>query len=230
MEGQQSNEVRPFAVPTRQLLATLALVVAALVVWAAHAVYFGGHGWRWYLWNLWLAVVPLGLSTWLSLARASSSTTRVMRWPVLAPALVCWLLFFPNAAYLVTDIVHLPRVTWSARFTVEAAMILLFATAGAAIALVSLVQVRDVVLHRLPWSGRKLLVAEAGFVGGVAVLNGFGIALGRLARSNSWDVWTAPQQLLDDVVTTANSAQGLTMTLVATVLLVCAYLFAAPSR
>jgi uncharacterized membrane protein len=93
-----------------------------------------------------------------------------------------------------------------------------------------LVQVRDVVLHRLPLSGRQLLVAEAGFVGGVAVLNGFGIALGRLARSNSWDVWTAPRQLLEDVVTTASSTQGLTMTVVATVLLVCAYLFAAPSR
>lgn len=228
MEGQR--ETRPFAVPTRQLLATLALVVVAVMVQAAHAKHFGGSGWHWYLWNLWLALVPLGLSTSLARLHSASSSTSVLRWPLLLPVLVLWLLFFPNAAYLVTDIVHLPRVTWSARFTVEAAMILLFAAAGAAIALVSLVQVRDVVLHRLPLSGQKLFVAEAGFVGGVSVLNGFGIAMGRLARSNSWHVWTAPQQLFDDVIATASSTQGLTMTIVAAVLMVCAYLFAAPAR
>jgi uncharacterized membrane protein len=131
----------------------------------------------------------------------------------------------------VTDIVHLPRVTWTPRFTVEAAMILLFACAGAMLALVSLAQVRDVVLHHLPvGDGTRRTRAEAVFVVLVAVLNGFGIALGRLARSNSWDVWTAPQQLVGDVVTTAMSPQGLTVTAVASVLLVGAHIFVSPAR
>lgn len=225
---EQPLEGRASAVPTRQLLATLLLMFAAVVVWAVHALRFGG--WHWYLWNLWLAAIPLAVSTALTVLHRASPATPLLRWPVLVPVLLGWLLFFPNAAYLVTDIVHLPRVTWSARFTIEAAMILLFASAGAAIALLSLVQMRDVVLHRLSVTGLQHLLAEAAFVAVLAVLNGFGIALGRLARSNSWDLWTAPQQLLDDVVSTASSTQGLTMTGVATVLLLGAYLFAAPAR
>lgn len=230
MQEQASGEERPLMVPTRQLLATLTLMLASLVLWAGHAARFGGFGWHWYLWNLWLAVIPLGVSTWMLLLHRSSPSTPWLRWPLLLPVLLGWLLFFPNAAYLVTDIVHLPRVTWSARFTVEAAMILLFAATGVTTSLVSLLQVRAVLLPRLPIARQQHAVAEVAFVGSVAVLNGFGIALGRLARSNSWDLWTAPGQLLDDVVATACSAQGITMTLVAMVLLVCAYVFVAPKH
>jgi uncharacterized membrane protein len=99
------------------------------------------------------------------------------------------------------------------------------------LALVSLAQVRDVVLHHVPVAdSTRRIRAEAVFVVVVAVLNGFGIALGRLARSNSWDVWTAPQQLVDDVVTTATSPQGLTVTAVASVLLVGGHVFVSPAR
>jgi len=60
--------------------------------------------------------------------------------------------------------------------------------------------------------------------------HGFGIALGRLARSNSSQVWTAPEALAHDIVEVATSAQGITLTLVSALLLASAFAFAARAR
>ena len=64
--------------------------------------------WDWYLWNLFLALIPLALSSWMASATTSSAAST---W-LLSVVFLLWLLFFfSNAPYLVTDVVHLTRVT-----------------------------------------------------------------------------------------------------------------------
>jgi len=66
----------------------------------------GAGGYTFLIWNLFLAWLPyLGslLIAW-QLRRGGLHTVAA------APALGLWLLFLPNAPYLLTDLIHLPRM------------------------------------------------------------------------------------------------------------------------
>ena len=65
-------------------------------------LHFGALGFRFLVWNLILAWIPLLLALFVyDRYRRGSPLAR------LAPALAVWLLFLPNAPYIVTDFVHL---------------------------------------------------------------------------------------------------------------------------
>ena len=99
-----------------------------------------------------------------------------------------WLLFFPNAPYLVTDLMHVGR---SARVPVLYDVVLLAAGAwaGLLLGLTSLFLVHAV--------ARRLTSAVNAWalVVGVLAVSSFGIYLGRVERWNSWDVVVRPHSL-----------------------------------
>jgi uncharacterized membrane protein len=132
------------------------------------------------IWNLFLACVPLASSRALALARRRGLS------PWTQGALLgLWLLFLPNAPYVVTDLVHL-----SARsgvvFWYDLGMLLSCAATGLIVGYLSVRDVQQVVEDA---SGRAAgwLVA-----GGALMLSGFGVYLGRVMRWNSWDVVMDP--------------------------------------
>lgn len=132
------------------------------------------------LWNLFLAWVPLGFAL---LARRCGHS----RWR----AALCglgWLLFFPNAPYLMTDLVHLrprpPVPLWA-----DILLLQLFIWLGLLLGFVSLVEMQRLVKRLL--GGRP----SWWFVPLTLALAGFGVYLGRFGRWNSWDVLTSPLQL-----------------------------------
>jgi uncharacterized membrane protein len=101
-----------------------------------------------------------------------------------------WLLFFPNAPYIFTDLVHV-RTAWPHNLWVDLLLILLCALTGFLAGFLSLQ-----VMHRLAtrlW-GR---LAGWGFVAVVSALAGFGVYLGRFVRLNSWNVLTHPVWLAE---------------------------------
>ena len=110
---------------------------------------------------------------------------RGVRPAVLALLGAVWLLFLPNAPYILTDLVHLgvrpPVPLWY-----DLAVLLSAAGVGLLAGYVSLADVHDVVARR--WGGAVgwALAVVALFLGA------FGIYLGRVLRWNSWDVLAAP--------------------------------------
>lgn len=138
-------------------------------------------------WNLVLAAVPLGAST--ALARLDASGGGVAR--LLAVGAV-WLLFLPNAPYILTDLVHLdarPPVP----FWYDLTLLLSAGGTGLLAAYVSLADVQSVVARR-----GSVRMSWAVAIGSL-FLSGFGIYLGRELRWNSWDVVAAPGALLADI-------------------------------
>ena len=140
-------------------------------------------------WNLFLAWVPLAMNALRALADLALnalSVPRATRWALLWPLDLGWLLFLPNAPYLVTDLVHLsdrpPMPYW-----LDLLMFCAFAGTGCWLGVVSL----DAVLSRL--RSKRLLAA-------VSVLTclgcGYGVYLGRVLRLNSWDVVDLPSSLV----------------------------------
>lgn len=150
------------------------------------------------LWNLFLAVVPLFASALLRRA-AERKANDLMQFALLA----LWLLFLPNAPYILTDLVHL-NPDGSRLYWYDLGMVLSCAGTGLLLGYASLFDVHELFERRFGerfgWS-----------VAVVALLaSGYGVYLGRVQRWNSWDVVTNPHGLFMSIVDTAlNPAQHL---------------------
>ena len=133
-------------------------------------------------WNLFLAWVPyaLSLGAWCTYLRGGH--TRI--W--LLPLSLVWLLFLPNAPYIVTDLVHLENVppAWTGLYTVVLAA---FAVAAVLLGLASLRIMHAILDARVGPRASWVVLAV------VFVLTGIGIYVGRIVRWNSWDVFSRPE-------------------------------------
>jgi uncharacterized membrane protein len=150
-------------------IVSVALVIARMV--CAHDVHYG-----FLIWNLFLAWIPMVLAL---LAREHQRAGANPGWRFFAFG-AAWLLFFPNAPYIFTDIVHLSH--YYSRFWMDLILILINAVTGMVIGFVSLYLMQSAVRHL---AGELMSWL---FIAAVAVLSGFGICLGRFMRLNSWDV------------------------------------------
>lgn len=136
------------------------------------------------VWNLFLAWLPL-IFALLACEKYEHASGRNWHFVSLAGA---WLLFFPNAPYIFTDLIHL-TASFYVHFWVDMTLILLCAITGLVLGFVSLYLMQSVVVRMF---GRP---ASWLFIAAVAALSGFGIYLGRFLRFNSWDVVFRPRQV-----------------------------------
>lgn len=170
-----------------ELFGLLASSALALGFLGARIVHTQSGAFSFLAFNLALAWVPLACA-WLTEAGGDRPISR-SRLIVLG---IPWLLFFPNAPYLVTDFVHL-RDRPEAPLWFDIAMLSAFAWAGMLLGLRSLATADRIVRRRLGRVGGWVFVAS------IALLTGLGIYLGRFLRINSWDVLLAPHAVLAEI-------------------------------
>ncbi len=138
--------------------------------------------------NLFLAVIPLGLA-WLLVRYSRHKQLSLM---FLVTAGFVWLVFFPNAPYIVTDFIHLaPRGSIPIWF--DALLILSFASAGLLAGWYSLFLMQGLVRR---WFDKTVSWV---FVVVCLTLASFGVYLGRFLRWNSWDLFLDPFKLAQDI-------------------------------
>ena len=161
----------------------LALSTLLGIAFLAGRFYMARHlTYAFLLWNVLLAWIPY-LASLCVLVLYQRGRKRL--W--LVPAAV-WLVFLPNAPYMVTDLLHLgerlPIPLWY-----DIGLLTTFALAGLCLAFASLRTIQTVI--------QQSVGAAAGWLCALAAigLSGFGIYLGRFLKFNSWDVLTQP----DDV-------------------------------
>jgi len=150
-------------------------LVSARVLWTRDVHY------AFLIWNLFLAWLPL----LLSLLACECYRKRSARSWHFACSSLCWLLFFPNAPYIFTDVIHLTR-GYRAHFWVDLVLILSCALTGLVLGFLSLFLMQSVIQRM---AGRFV---SWFFIAGVAGLSGIGIFVGRFLRLNSWDVVLKP--------------------------------------
>jgi uncharacterized membrane protein len=83
----------------RILALSMAFSIALVM---ARIAYTGKLTFIWMIWNLFLAWVPYRISSWLQ----RQSSIKASKWKFAAVSIV-WLLFIPNAFYILTDLFHL---------------------------------------------------------------------------------------------------------------------------
>jgi uncharacterized membrane protein len=175
--------------PTRrsvtQVTCTLVLASAVSCVFLVGQEWLiGTRYWRFLVWNLVLAWIPFGITVALSLRDHWGRVTGAF-------AAGVWLLFLPNAPYLITDVMHLTRSgtrTWSEVMSVAS-----FAFTGLMLGLTSMWMMHERLRARFGRVAAWIVIAMS--VGAT----GFGVAIGRFGRLNSWDVVTRPGPVINDV-------------------------------
>lgn len=168
-------------------VAAFALVAASVLSVGLVAVrpdQIGAYDYRLLAWNLALAWLPFvfGLVVYHGF-RAGRGALFLGSFGAL------WLLFLPNAPYILTDFIHLtewdPAPVWFNTLTLTS-----FATTGLVLGLGSLLLVHTVVAAAF---GR---VAGWALSGMALALSSVGIYLGRFLSLNSWDVLVEPRAVL----------------------------------
>lgn len=146
----------------------------------------------WMLYNSWLAVLPV-LFGWLFLK---------VRKKILKFICAClWFIYLPNTLYLFTDLLHVPH-QW-VRVEDSDKVLLIFQYAGLQIVgfvtfLLSIASLEKLLFNSKWKKERKL---DYAIIITINMLVGFGIVLGRTERINSWEVFTAPGNVIASVAT-----------------------------
>ena len=136
--------------------------------------------------NLILAAIPILFSTLF---------TRAERLGARGCFAALWLLFFPNAPYIVTDLTHLPRIGGAngAPLWFDILLVAFYAGAGLIFGYVSLLQVQHSIAVNFPRLGWGVAVISC-------FLAGFGIYLGRFLRWHSVHIFLEPIPLFLDII------------------------------
>ena len=142
------------------------------------------------VWNLTLAWIPFALA---ALAYMFAATRKRVTYVIIVPTALLWLLFFPNAAYILTDFLHLDAFKDSVPQWYDMMLLLWFSWTGLLLGIISLRLMHELVAR----AGG--VVAGWVFVGIATGLGSFGIYLGRFLGWNSWDVLRAPLLMADQV-------------------------------
>ena len=184
--GHQASRRRSLLV--RVLLSASALLTLGVAVRVALTQSLDGTN---LVWNLFLAWVPFVLALVLY-----DGARRAARPGTLAALGAAWLLFLPNAPYIVTDAKWLGEYAGGTLWY-DAGLIATAATIGLALGFVSLYLVQGVV------TGRFGHLTGWAIAWAALALSGVGVYLGRFQRWNSWEVVTEPTTIVGQLAAAA---------------------------
>lgn len=171
------------------LLNTACLVCIMLV--AARIAYSDTRGNTGLIWNLFLAWIPFILAYG---AHAVSWRRNWLYYLVIPAIAVLWLLFFPNAPYMLTDLQDLARDTGGAPLWYDVIIVGWSSWTGMLLGVISLYLMQDIIFRR---SGRFWGWV---FVFTISAASSFGMYIGRFVRLNSWDILQNPTETTMEIL------------------------------
>lgn len=171
------------------LLSAASVICIALVI--ARVIYTGSSRYQMLIWNLFLAWIPFILA---GLAYMLSWNKKLV-YLVIPFFTLFWLIFFPNAPYILTDLQHLSQGPGGSPLWYDVIMLVWFSWTGMLLGIVSLYLVQEIIRRQFSRLFGWI------FVVAVACLSSVGVYVGRFVRLNSWDLFQAPSQAADDLWT-----------------------------
>ena len=162
------------------LLSAASLVCVTLV--ASRISYSDSRQYLGLVWNLFLAWIPF-LLTYLAYLLSWRRLLVYFAIPIFA---FLWLIFFPNAPYILTDLQQLGQETTNVPLWYDVILLTWFSWTGVLLGVVSLNLMQEIVKREFGrWLGWIFVFAVAG-------LSSAGIYIGRFFRLNSWDILQNP--------------------------------------
>jgi len=162
-------------------------------------------------WNLFLALIPCLLSFILF---AKRSPKRLPLNPLWWFGLAIFILFLPNAPYIITDIIHFvrdmrsPDVSDNGIIFVLIPQYIAFILLGFQCYVISLIKL----VQYLEWL--KLIKNTTWLEVSVNFICAIGVYLGRVNRLNSWHVFTKPLNVIRDAISNLTNPNFLLGTII----------------
>lgn len=146
-------------------------------------IYSGSGMYLFFVWNLFLAAIPLSISSVLI------QSDKKFHWLLF----IAWLLFFPNALYIITDLLHLKERN---NIPLWFDVILIFSAAinGLIMAYLSISQVEFFLKSKFSNIITKVILSTC------LIVCAFGVYVGRYLRWNSWDILLDPYKLFSEMI------------------------------
>lgn len=138
------------------------------------------------LWNIFLAWIPYATSNLFRLYENKQKWKQLFLFS-------SWLLFFPNALYIITDLVHL-REVGNAPVWFDAILLFTSSFIGLMMAFMSLNNVERFLSKKFSRRTMGIIIPLIIFI------SSFGVYLGRFERWNSWDIIHNPLALGMDII------------------------------
>ncbi len=168
-------------------LSIFAILCAASILsiglWRWRASLTNTTNYSFLIWNLFLAWIPF-IIAYLTYTLTFKRSRVYFLLPLTA---FLWLIFFPNAPYILTDFQHLSWPGWQDIETwYDVLMLMWFAFTGLLLGIVSLFMMQEVFRREFGrWVGWAFVVL-------VTLASSLGIYMGRFLRWNSWDILRQP--------------------------------------
>jgi Predicted membrane protein len=156
--------------------------IFSVVIWRVRTEFSGTGRYGFLIWNLFLAWIPF------IIAYFTYTLTLNRKWIyfVIPLAAFLWLIFFPNAPYILTDFQHLAYPANDLPVWYDVMMLIWFAFTGLLLGMVSLFLMQEIIRREFGrWVGWT-------FVALVTSLTSAGVYVGRFLRWNSWDILQNP--------------------------------------
>lgn len=163
----------------------LIVILIATILNILRIFIFGSYSFVWLFWNLFLAIIPFVISSMMLIYDKENRLKKgqLIFWGFL------WILFIPNAPYIVTDLIHI-GVVRSVPVIYDAFLLFSMAWLGLYLGFYSVFHINQIILKR--FSNKKTEI----FIFLITLFMSFGIYLGRFLRFNSWDVFKEPFNIL----------------------------------
>lgn len=164
----------------RHQKALYSISLFAICLSITRVAYTGNYSFLFLIWNLFLAWIPY----WISNTKFKEHNSINFK-------LFCyvgiWLLFLPNAPYLLTDLVHFhstSKTKW-----LDLVLLSTYAISGILLFYFSLQHFKNNFLLKRRKKSQLIILI------GLILICSYGIYLGRELRFNSWDIFTNPIKL-----------------------------------
>lgn len=186
---------------TKKDLKLTILLIIILGIYAICGIFLDRMGveikLRWLFWNEFLAFLPLVLSV-----PAAFFFYLRKGWMILGVIIgIGWLVFLPNACYMITDLIHLDSsslISWNGEYipNLKEWVALIYLAAGIFLAVVAGLSSTKIIAKSLGLKRGNFWNLAYNFV--ISALVGYGVYIGRFLRFNTWDI-LEPLSLLKEL-------------------------------
>lgn len=182
------------------LIFAVLLNILRIIIWHKSSYFY-------LLWNIFLAFIPYIISLVLVNLHKEEKINNFF----LILGSLLWILFIPNAPYLITDFIHLDEVK-HAPLLFDAFLLFSSALVGLLFGLYSISHIYEIIKDKFSKIKSEIILII------LFILIGFGIYLGRFLRFNSWDFFTNHTSLLEGIHDLFQNQNGFVDTILYTLL------------
>jgi len=156
-------------------------------LWVFRLVYSHTSAYFFLNWNLFLAFIP-----WLFSSLMIINENLRKKKIIIVLLLLSWLVFFPNAPYVLTDLIHLKNYRSMPEWF-DLMLILCFAFTALVFGFLSFWDIENLLSKRISSDLIPIISSLLMF------LIAFGVYMGRYLRWNTWDILRNPYEMAEDI-------------------------------